>query len=445
MTATTTLAVAADPAGGTVTALANGLRVLTAPRAADSMCAMLFVTAGSRYEERHTAGAAHMLEHLFFSGTERRPSLRVIAAEIDSWGCRFNALTEQEYTAYYIHGAIEYVESAVELIADLIHNAVLPEADIERERRVVLAELRSREDNPRQLSRLLANRALYGDSPMGWETVGFPDVIERLTRDDLMAFRRHMYRPDRMILVIAGQVDHAQGVALAQRHFGTLTASDGARAGRPVPATYVAPTNLAAHRDTRLAHLWLALPGPTYARPEREMIATRLLNAVFGSSMSSRLFSSIRDRKGLCYSIRSTLDPVSDVGAFLIGTSVPPVRAEALLRSVTTEMASMASDGPTEAELRKARAIVKGTSVLEREDASALARLSAFELIQLGRVRTRAELNALVDAVTADDVTAAARRCLDLTTVRCAMVGPPQAVQALNASGCLPSLQWIVV
>ena len=153
-------------AAATVGLLDNGLRVLTAPRAGDTMCATLFVTVGARHETRENSGVAHMLEHLFFSGTPRWPSLRAIASEIDSWGCRFNAMTEKEYTAYYVYGAAEYLTAAIELIADLIHHAVVPPADIERERQVVLAELRARQDNQRQASRQLANLALYGDTPM---------------------------------------------------------------------------------------------------------------------------------------------------------------------------------------------------------------------------------------------------------------------------------------
>jgi predicted Zn-dependent peptidase len=446
MTTTAATANAEPRMGARVTTLDNGMRVLTVGRPGDSMCTMLFVTAGSRYETRHNAGTAHMLEHLFFGGTRRRLSLRVIAAEIDSWGCRFNAMTEKEYTAYYVHGATEHTDRAVDLIADLIHNAVLPEADIERERGVVLAELRAREDNPRQLSRLLANRSLWGDQPMGWETVGFPDVIERLGRDDLMAFRQAMYRPERMILTVAGPVGHNHVVELAERHFGgTMGPAVAAGLDHPAPAPYAPPSNVASYRDSRLAHLWLTTPGPSYAQPEREMMAARLMNAVFGSSMSSRLFSSVREQQGLCYSIRSTLDVASDAGAFFVATSVLPDRAAELLRSVSTEMAGMAADGPTPEELRKARAIVKGVSVLEREDASALARLSAFELMQLGRVRTQAEIGALADSVTAAEVTAAARACMDPARLRCALVGPEGAGAALTGSGCLVSTEWTTV
>lgn len=429
--------------GFSISTLDNGLRVLTAARPGDTMCVMLFVTAGSRYENRETSGVAHMLEHLFFSGTPRRPTQRAIATEIDSWGCRFNALTDQEYTAYYIHGAATYAERALELVADLIQHAVLPPADIERERQVIFAELRARQDNQRQVARQMANLALYGDAPMGWETVGFPDVLQRLDRDDLMAFRGALYQPQRMIVSVAGPMPHEDVVELAERYFDAL--GDGTGLADPEPASYAAPTNVATTRDSRLAHLYLVGPGPAYAQPEREMMAARLMNAVFGSSMSSRLFASVREQQALCYSIRSTVDPCADVGAFLVATGVSPGKAAQLIGSVSVEMTRLSGDGPTPPEMAKARAIVKGTSALDREDAAALARLSAFELMHRGYVRDRSERNELADSISTDEVAAAARRYLDPAAIRCALAGPADLVPQLVDANCLASSEWTVV
>lgn len=434
--------------GFDVERLGNGLRVVTAERAGDTMCAMLFVTIGSRHERRENSGAAHMLEHLFFSGTPRRPSLRAIAGEIDSWGCRFNAFTEREYTAYYIHGAAEYTARAVELLADLIHQAVLPPADIERERQVIFAELRSRQDNQRQVVRQLASLALFGDTPMGWEIVGFPDVLARLSRDQLMEFRAALYQPPRMILSVSGPCPAVEVRALAERHFGAAPPAGPGNGASPVggfgpePARYEPPVNLARPRESRLAHLYLAGPGPSYADSEPEMMRARMMNAVLGSSMSSRLFSSVREEKGLCYAIRSTLDPYSDTGAFLVATGVVPGKAARLVEAVLAETNRLAEEGPSEAELAKARAIVKGTSALDREDAVALAKLSAFELMQRGFVRSRAERDSFADAVGIDELTEAARRYLDPANLRCAVVGPAETVSHLTDAGCLASDQW---
>lgn len=438
------MTIVATPTTPEISRFTNGFRAVTVPRTSDTMCAMIFVTAGSRFERRDNSGVAHMLEHLFFSGTERRPSLRAIASEIDSWGCRFNAITDREFTAYYIHGAVTYVEPAMRLLADLIHNAVLPAEDIERERKVIFAELRAREDNQRQLSRNLASIALYGDTPMGWDTVGFPDVLTALDRDDLARFRTELYRPDRMILSVVGPADHNPVAELAEQLFGSATPRTTVKRTPPA-GEYAPPRNIVAERASRQAHLWLIAPGPSYLCTEREMMAARLMNSVFGSSMSSRLFTSVREQQGLCYAIRSTLDPAAEVGAYLVATSVAPDNAGRLVSSVAEQMRLMAKNGPTEEELATAKAIVKGTSVLEREDAAVLARLSGFELMQRAKVSSRADRDALTDAITMDEVVYAARRYLDPASVRCAVVGPAGAVRVLNDAGCLPSSEWTTV
>ncbi len=428
-----------------LTVLDNGFRVVTVPGGYGSMCAMLFVAAGSRHESRSTSGAAHLLEHLFFSGTPRWPSMRAIAAEIDGWGCRFNALTDKEYTAYFIHGPTERAGDAVAMLAELIHNATLPAGDLERERRVVLAELRTGEDNPRVYCRRLANRALYGDTPMGWDSVGSPEVIRSLGRDDLLAFRTELYVPGQMMLALAGGTDHASNCAAAKEHF---LAGDGHQPRRPAAVAYAPLEHVVAHRDIRQSHLCLTIPGPTYRHSEREMFTARFVNTVLGSSMSSRLFTSVRERQGLCYSIRSTLDPASDVGAFVIFTSTEPAKSDQVTGSIVAEMERLAADGPTDAELRKARAITKGTHLLEREDSSVLARLSAFELMQRGRISTREEKFAIVDDISAEEVTAAARHWLVPGELRCALVGPAAAEKVLQAEGSrraggsLPAAPW---
>jgi predicted Zn-dependent peptidase len=440
-----TAVIRAAPPAATVHMLPDGMRVLTAPHFTGTMCATLFVTVGARHETRETSGVAHLLEHLFFSGTPRWPSQRAIATEIDSWGCRFNAMTDQEYTAYYVYGAAEHLPAAIEMLADLIRNAVLPAADLERERLVVLAELRARQDDQRQVSRHLANRALYGDTPMGWETVGFPDVLTRLDRDTLARFRAARYQPPQMILSVAGPVAAAEVADLAWRHFGAGPGTPGEAVEAPEPASYVPPVNLATRRDSRLAHLWLVGPGPSYASPARDMTAARMMNAIVGSSMSSRLFTAVRERQGLCYGIRSTLDPVSDAGAFLVATSVAPARAGRLVASVLDELERFAGEGPDRAELAKARAIVKSSFVLEREDVATLSRLSALDLARRGAVRGRVEHDALVDDITAAEVLDAARRYLDPAALRCALAGPDEALTDITAAGRLPESGWVRV
>src|ERR1700730_4143975 len=236
-----------DPTVGAaeISTLNNGLTVLTVPGGTGSMSAMLFVGAGSRYETREVAGTAHFLEHLFFKGTPRRPTTLDIATEIDSLGCRFNAFTSEEYTAYYVKGAAEYTEQAVDVIADMLRNALIPAEEVERERGVVLEEIKMYEDNPQAKVHQLIGRAIYGDTPLGWGVIGFPEVIQNVSRDEVVAYRKRFYAPARMTLVIAGNVTHELNLKLAQQYFADLPAQD---IDRPLPGTFNLPVNEYAER-----------------------------------------------------------------------------------------------------------------------------------------------------------------------------------------------------
>jgi predicted Zn-dependent peptidase len=404
-----------------ISKLDNGLTVLTVPGGTGSMSAMLFVGAGSRYETREVAGTAHFLEHLFFKGTPRRPTTLEIATEIDSLGCRFNAFTTEEYTAYFVKGAAEYADQTVDVIADLLKNALIPPDEVERERGVVLEEIKMYEDNPQAKVGELISRAIFGDAPLGWGVIGFPEVIRTVSRDQIVAYREHFYAPGRMTLVIAGNVTHDTTMRLAEQHFAELAPRplDSAEPGKyaPVGAEWEG-------REIQQANICLAMPGPSHADPEPDVVAARMMSALLGGSMSSRLFISVRERQGLCYSVNSSLDMAKDIGAVVIYTGTDPGNASKAVASIIAEMEKLTDKGVEEGELEKARAMMKGRYVLDREDSMAQGYLAAAELLYRGRVSDREEQFALFDAVTADDIGEAAQRYLRPDELRAALVGP---------------------
>ncbi|MDQ6748777.1 MAG: insulinase family protein [Candidatus Dormibacteraeota bacterium] len=405
-----------------ITRLDNGLTVLTVRTGGTgSTSAMLFVGAGSRYETREVAGTAHFLEHLFFKGTPRRPTTLEIATEIDSLGCRFNAFTSEEYTAYYVKGAEEYTERTVDVIADMLRNALIPKEEIDRERGVVLEEMKMYEDNPQAKVFRLMGEAMYGDTPLGWGVLGFPEVITSVTREQILAYRQRFYAPGRMTLVISGNADHEQNLRLADRYFADLPAQE---LDRAAPGSFAPVTHLQHGRDVQQANVCLAMPGISHAEPQQDVVAARMMNAIFGGSMSSRLFISVRERQGLCYSVSSSLDMNADIGSQLIYTGTDPAKAETAVESIIREMETMVSDGVTADELEKGQAMLKGRYVLDREDSMAVGYLAAAEILYRGRVSSREEQFALIDAVTPDDIQAAAAKYLRPEQVRSAVVGP---------------------
>jgi predicted Zn-dependent peptidase len=404
------------------TRLDNGLTVLTVPTGdTGSTSAMLFVGAGSRYESKEVAGTAHFLEHLFFKGTPRRPTTLEIATEIDSLGCRFNAFTSEEYTAYYVKGAEQYTERTVDVIADMLRNALIPEEEVDRERGVVLEEMKMYEDNPQAKVFRLMGEAMYGDTPLGWGVLGFPEVIKSVTRQEILAYRQRFYAPGRMTLVISGNAEHDQTVRLAGKYFADLEPQELKGA---VPGAFAPPNHKQQGRDVQQANVALAMPGISHAQPQQDVVAARMMNAIFGGSMSSRLFISVRERQGLCYSVSSSLDMNADIGSQLIYTGTDPAKAVVAVESIIREMELMVSQGVTAQEVEKGQAMLKGRYVLDREDSMAIGYLAAAELLYRGRVSTREEQFALIDAVTADDIHAAAVKYLRPDEIRSAVVGP---------------------
>ncbi|MFN2463601.1 MAG: M16 family metallopeptidase [Candidatus Dormibacteria bacterium] len=404
-----------------VSKLDNGFTVLTVPGGSGSADAMLFVGAGSRYEHREVSGTAHFLEHLFFKGTPRRPTTLEIATEIDGLGARFNAFTSEEYTAYYVKGAADYTDQAVDVIGDMLRNALIPEEEVDRERGVVLEEMKMYEDNPQaKVFRLLAE-VLHGDTPLGWGVLGSPDVIRTVTREQVLEYRRHFYAPGRMTLVLSGNVDHEQNLRLADEYFSDLEPADLDHA----PAGEFAEIGHRAHaRDIQQANVAMAMPGVSHATPEQEVVAARMMNAILGGSMSSRLFISVRERQGLCYSVGSSLDMNADIGSVNVFTGTDPGKAGVAVESIIKEMQTMVRDGVTAGELEKGKAMLKGRYVLDREDSMAIGYLAAAEMLFRGRVKTLEEEFALIDAVTADDIQAAAAKYLRPELIRSASVGP---------------------
>ena len=392
-----------------ISTLDNGLTVLTVPGGTGSMSAMLFVGAGSRYETREVAGTAHFLEHLFFKGTPRRPTTLEIATEIDSLGCRFNAFTSEEYTAYYVKGAAEYTEQAVDVIADMLRNATDPRRRGRAERGVVLEEMKMYEDNPQAKVHQLIGRAIYGDTPLGWGVIGFPEVITSVSRDEIVAYRKRFYAPGRMTLVIAGNVTHELNLRLAEQHFAELPKQD---LDAAVPGIFNPPTNEHAERDIQQANICLALPGLSHADSLEDVVAARMMSAILGGSMSSRLFISVRERQGLCYSVSASLDMTADIGSMIIYTGTDPEKAGTAVASIVAEMETMVRDGITPEELEKGRAMLKGRYVLDREDSMAMGYLAAAEMLYRGRVIPMEEQFALIDGVTADQIQASAARYL---------------------------------
>ncbi|WP_084643612.1 M16 family metallopeptidase [Actinoalloteichus hymeniacidonis] len=370
------------------TVLPNGLRVVTERMPGlRSASVGMWVAAGSRDETGPEAGAAHYLEHLLFKGTRRRTAIQ-IAEEADAVGGELNAFTSKEHTCYYAHMLDEDLPLAVDLVCDVVFDALLTDHDVDVERGVVLEEIAIRDDDPEDLLHDAFSAALLADHSLGKPVLGTEDSIGAMTPELLRTFYRRSYTPPRMVLAVAGNVEHDEVLRLVDRALRgrehPLAAPAAPRRGR---AEITQSRELVLHTDeTEQAHLMLGMPGLDRHDGRRHVLG--VLSAALGGGMSSRLFQEIRERRGLAYSVYSSDACYSDAGSLSVYAGCQPARLGEVAGVVRSVLAEVADGGLTDAEVARGRGQLRGGLVLGLEDSgSRMTRLGKRELnfgIQLG-------------------------------------------------------------
>jgi predicted Zn-dependent peptidase len=357
--------------------LPNGLTVLTERMAAvRSVSLGAWIAVGSRNEEASQAGISHFLEHMLFKGTERR-SAEAIAQEIEAVGGRLDAFTSREHTCYYAKVLGEHLPVAVDLLADLLLHPRLDRADVEKERGVILQEIRMVEDSPDDEIHDLFAQAIWGEHPLGRSILGRPQTLEALTREDLRAYLAGHYRPHRTVLAAAGDLDHDRVVELLRAHLGTW---DGPASAASPPAPPLArPATVVKDRDVSQVHLCLGVEGLPYTH--RDRYALNLVNTVLGGGMSSRLFQEVREKRGLVYSIYSYLASYRDAGLLVIYAGCGEGALEEVLGCIREECARLVAHPIEAEELRRAKEQLKGNLLLGLESTSSrMTRLAKMEM-----------------------------------------------------------------
>lgn len=343
----------------------------------------IWVDAGSRNEQGAHTGAAHYLEHLLFKGTSRRTALE-ISSEIEAVGGDINAFTSKEHTCYYARVLSQDLPLAIDVLCDVVTDALLRAVDIEAERGVILEEIAMVDDDPSDLVHDQFAGVLFGDSPLGRPILGTSETILGISRDSIVDFYRSFYQPESLVIAIAGNVDHGQAVLLAEASLQRAEKGNfAARVDRhPEPDSPTWPTSYTSHLDprpTEQAHVVLGTRGIMRADPRR--FTASVLSTVLGGGMSSRLFQSIREQRGLAYSVYSYGQSFRDSGIFGIYAGCIPSKLDTVLEVCHQELSDFASAGITPEELVRAKGQVKGGTVLGQEDTGArMTRLGKSEI-----------------------------------------------------------------
>ncbi|MEV4135246.1 pitrilysin family protein [Dactylosporangium sp. NPDC049742] len=379
-----TQTLADDPLGGTVrrTVLPNGLRILT--EAIPSMRSVSFgvwVGIGSRDETPALSGVSHFLEHLLFKGTKRRSALD-ISSQIEAVGGETNAFTAKEYTCYYARVLDADLPLAIDVVCDLVIDSVLTDADVETERGVILEEIAMHDDEPGDEVHDVFTEAIFGNHPLGRQISGTVSSISALTRKQIDGFYRRRYQPSQMVVAAAGNLDHAKVVKAVRAAFSGLSdpTDPASRRSRTTKVPSRSGQIVVRNKDTEQAHVVLGCVG--YPRQHDNRFALGALNNVLGGGMSSRLFQQIREQRGLAYSVYSFTSQYSDAGLFGVYAGCAPGKVEEVLAITRDELARVAEEGVTDAEVERGKGMLKGAVVLGLEDTgSRMSRLGKGELL----------------------------------------------------------------
>ncbi len=399
----------------------NGVRLLTAHNdSSPSATALVMFGVGSRFEEARQSGIAHFAEHMFFKGTERRPTARDISVEIDGIGGDFNAFTGKEYTGYYVKCAAEHLDLAVDVLADMLLHSKFDPEEIEREKGVILEEMAMYRDLPQRYVGTVYDDLLYGDTPLGWDIIGSDEVIKGADQALFRSFTDRWYTANRTVVGLAGNVSRSARDAVAEK----FLALPGANEGTRLAATWSqdGPRVKLHHKESEQAHLLLGVRAPGLADEDR--YALGVMNAILGGGMSSRLFTEVRERRGLCYYVYSHHDAYTDAGSLVVAAGVDTGRIDLAITTILEELFKLAEEGPDEAEFTKAKNYLKGKFVLGIEDTRGLIMFGARREAVEGGYWEPAKALAAIDAITMDDVRRVATRVFDREQLNLAIVGP---------------------
>jgi predicted Zn-dependent peptidase len=400
--------------------LENGLTLITERMPhVRSVAVGVWLCRGSRHEPADLNGASHFIEHLVFKGTSTR-SAREIALTMDSVGGQMDAFTSKEYTCFYAKVLDEHVPVALDLLTDIVRNPRFDPAELERERKVVMEEIRMVEDTPEELVYDLFSSHFYPRHPLGRPIQGTETTLSSLTRTRLLRFFRGAYRPRNMLIAAAGNLRHDRFLRAIRRAFGSMRPGSGT--AHPVTPPRPHPGIVTrSKRELEQLHLVLGVPG----FPERygDRYSLFVLNALFGGTMSSRLFQKIREERGLAYSVYSAVNAFADSGLLMVYAATSPSKGREVLRLILDEVSDLTERKPDRAETSVAKEHLKGSLMLSLE--STVSRMSnlARQEIYFGRQFSPAEMIRGVEKVSPESIHRVARRLFERRRLAVAAVG----------------------
>jgi predicted Zn-dependent peptidase len=401
--------------------LPNGIRLVTERMPhVRSVAVGVWVETGSRDEIAERGGISHLIEHLVFKGTATR-SAESIARTMDSVGGQMDAFTTKEHTCFYVQVLDEHLPLAVDLLTDILLHPLFDAEELEREKSVVLQEIKMVEDTPDDVIHDIFAAQVWGEHPLGRPILGTRERVTGFGRETVQRHFADEYVPGRIVIAVAGNVTHAAVVDLFAARFNgdrrpPVGRTPAGGSARLAPGINIVPKTL------EQVHLVTGFPGLHHAAPER--YALFLLNDVIGGSMSSRLFQEIRERQGLVYAIHSGVQAFVDSGTLYVYAATDPANFSRVLKSVLKEIRDLKKAGITEDELRRAKDHLKGSLMLSLESTSSRMNRLAKQEMHLGSFLTMDAMLAAIDGVRLEEAQALIGELLDEERLALTTLGP---------------------
>lgn len=415
----------------TIHTLKNGLRIILAPMTGTETATVVVMTGtGSRYETARENGLAHFLEHMFFKGTKKRKDALAISEELDSVGAIYNAFTAKDRTAYYAKVSAQYIDTALDVVFDISLNSALPEKEIEKERGAVIQEIDMYEDIPMRTVDDVFEKLFFGaEHPLGRTVLGPKENIRSFTRKDFTSYHERQYTPANTVVVVAGALNEKKVLAKIEREFGKLKQTTASTAA---PFAVDQKDARVSIKEKKTDQTQLILGVPAYPYLHKDEYALAVLSTILGGGMSSRLFIEVREKRGLAYSVHAWAEKYPDTGYLAVQAGVEHAKLNETVKTILAEFKKIKTTKVSPAELKKAKAYLKGTTTLSLETSDEIAQSYATSMIVMGKIRTLEERIKGIDNVTAADVQRVAKDILKGEKLNLAIIGPHTEAEKLR-------------
>jgi len=402
--------------------LRNNLKLLSIPyKATRATCVLVLVKVGSKYEKKELNGISHFLEHMLFKGTKKRPTQKEVAEVLDKIGGSYNGFTSEEYTGYYAKVSKEHLETAIDWVSDIFLNSIIPEKEVEKERKVILEELNMYKDNPMAEVQRLWKKLLYGDQPAGWDVIGTKESLHRIQRKNLINFMKKNYLAQNTLICVAGNFHEEKARKLITKYFLNIQTGKVPKKAKVVEKQK-SPKVLLQQRDTQQTHLCIGTRA--FSLFDKRRYALSLLAHILGGMMSSRLFVEIREKRGLGYYLSTNYEADPDTGYLATSLGVDNQRAKEAIKIVMKEYKKIREKGITSEELKKAKEYQKGKLALSLESSDAQAFFYGAQYILQNKIHSLEEIYKKIDKVRESDILKVAREIFIPKKLNLVVVGP---------------------